>query len=321
MLHKRFFAAITGIALLAACTKDKILPEDIYAKNGITAVVNSNFSLSLFKYALVATTYNDTLSTPGPYTLLGPSNNAFTAAGFTSGTAIIRALDSMRAIVPYHIIRGRVRLDSLPLAFNQLFTTMSGQPLYITHWINSRDTAVVVNGVRISIYDKPASNGLVNVTDGILNPVVYSHIQQAISGDPQLSLFNAAVIQSGLAAEYQAGGPYTVFAPVNSAFAAIGINTTDSIYHMDPSALKSMVQAHIAAGRNFTYDYILKADVRSNRFIEHMLNGANATITLAPDNTQPGRFSGIYIQNASLSRKNILAANGVVHSISRVLTQ
>lgn len=327
MKYNRFFLwrwLLAGTLLFTACSKDKVQPENVYAKNGIAAVVNSNFSLSLFKYALVTTAYNDTLSMPGPYTLLGPSNDAFIAAGLPTGAAAMRAVDSIKGLIPYHVIRGNVRLDSLPLAFNQAFMTLNGQPVYVTRWINPRDTAVVVNGVRVSTRDKSAANGLVNVCDGLLSPITYSNVQQAVSGDPALSLFNAAIIQSGLAATYQSGGPYTVFAPVNAAFQAIGIPTTDSIYNMDPVKLQGIVKAHITNGRNFVYDYILKADVTTNRYTEQMLDGSTTNITLVRDATQPGRFAGINIQGAvmaSLSRKNVIAGNGVVHNISSILTQ
>ncbi|RAJ80253.1 putative surface protein with fasciclin (FAS1) repeats [Chitinophaga dinghuensis] len=324
---KKIITRLTmGVMLFSACTKDKVQPENIYAKTGIAAVVNSNFSLSLCKYALVATHYNDTLSKPGPYTLLGPSNDAFTAAGWPSGAAVIHATDSLQSMMPYNFIRAAIKLDSLPLAFNQPLIAGNGQPLYVTHWVNSRDTAVVVNGVRVSTLDKPAANGLVNITDGILTPIVYNDVQQAVSGDPALSMFNAAIIKSGLAADYNNGGPYTVFAPVNTAFNAIGIMTVDSIYKMDAATLQKIVKAHIAAGMNFIYDYILKADVTANTYQEHMLSGAISTITLVADPVRQGRFSGITLQAASgagvsISRKNILAGNGVVHSISWLLNQ
>ncbi|TWF39928.1 putative surface protein with fasciclin (FAS1) repeats [Chitinophaga polysaccharea] len=315
---------LAGTLLFTACSKDKVQPENRYAKNGIAAVVNSNFSLSLFKYALVATAYSDTLSMPGPYTLLGPSNDALIAAGLSTGAAVMRAVDSIKGMIPYHVIRGNVRLDSLPLAFNQTFATLTGQPVYVTRWINPRDTAVVVNGVRVSTRDKSAANGFVNVCDGLLSPITYSNVQQAVSGDPALSLFNAAIIQSGLASTYQSGGPYTVFAPVNAAFQAIGIPTTDSVYNMDPVKLQAIVKAHITKGRNFVYDYILKANVTTNSYTEQMLDGTTTNITLVRDATQPGRFAGINIQGAAmatLSRKNVIAGNGVVHNISSILTQ
>lgn len=329
MLHKNTFpawwrACITGTLLLAACGKDDPKPAPAFTKDGVAAVVNANFSLTLYNFALINTHYNDTLSSAGPFTVIAPSNNAFNAAGFISGAGVIQAKDSMYAMMPYCILHQRLRLDSLPLAFNQVITASNGQPLYVTHWGNTRDTAITVNGARISTIDQPASNGLVNIADRLLNPVVYKNVQEAVSGDASLSIFNAVLQQSGMAPQLQTGGPYTLFAPNNTAFVAIGINTTDSIYHMDPAILATWVKAHLVSGRRFVYDYILQADVSTNTVAETMNDGSNANITLIADFSQPGRFSGIHIQGtgaqASLVKSDVLAGNGVVHSISQVLT-
>jgi hypothetical protein len=96
---------------------------------------------------------------------------------------------------------------------------------------------------------------------------------------------------------------------------------------MDAIVLQKLVKAHITRGRSFVYDYILKADVGTNTYTEQLLGGQQGIITLTPDNTQPGRFSGITIQlqgpgntgTATLPKKNVLAGNGVVHGISRIL--
>ena len=316
-----------ALLLLSACKKDKLPTADTNVTNGITAVVSNNASsLSLFGYALNATHYNDTLVKPGPFTVLCPSNAAFINAGYASGVDIIKAAGLMNTLLPYYIIRKEVKFNSLPLAFGQPITASNGQTIYITHWQNSRDTAIIANGIRLSTYDKSAANGLVNITDGLLAPPVYKDVQEAVSGNANLTFFNAAIIHAGLTATLKSNTVYTLFAPVNTAFAAMGINSVADVYNTDPAVLKEFVNAHIVAGRNFVYDYILKADVTTNSYAETMLNGAKLAITLIPDNSLPGRFLGIQIQGASgntttISKPNVLAANGVVHSINSILTQ
>ncbi|MFY0255219.1 fasciclin domain-containing protein [Chitinophaga sp. 30R24] len=325
--HPQWCVWVASALLLTACTKDESKPADINAHNGIAAVVNNNFSLSLFNYALGVTAYSDTLARTGSYTVLGPSNDAFKTAGYATGGAIITAGSVMNALVPYHVLHGQIRLDSLPMAFNKPFYSAGGKVLFITRWANARDTAVVVNGARVSTRDRAASNGLINVIDAVLVPSAYTDVQEAVSGDPDLSFFNAAIIRSGVAATLQTAGPYTVFAPVNAAFNAIGIASVDSVYKMDPTKLEKLVKGHIAAEMNFVYDYILKADVNANTYTQQMLGGTATIVTLIPNSTQPGRFSGINIQQsgltakATLSKSNVLAGNGVVHNISQVLTQ
>jgi uncharacterized surface protein with fasciclin (FAS1) repeats len=318
----------TGIAcamlLLSACSKNNNAPVTTSQSNSLMQVVYNNFSLYLYYTALSATNYDDTLNAPGPFTVIAPSNAAFQSAGFNAGTDVIRATDSMRTIMPYIILRQRLALDSVPLAFNQELKTSNGKSLYLTRWVNARDTAVVVNGIRISTLSKPTSNGLLNISDGLIFPSKFNNVQAAISGDANLTLFNAAIMQSGVYNDLRTGGPYTVFAPVNAAFNAIGILTTDSIYKMDPARLKTLVRAHIVSARSFVYDYILKADITSNTYKETAIDGSTLTVTLVPNVSQPGRFSGITLtpaigSTASLSRSNTLADNGVIHSIYSLL--
>jgi uncharacterized surface protein with fasciclin (FAS1) repeats len=315
-----------GILLSVSCSKSKDAPATkVDYSNGIVAVANDNFSLSLFSTALTNTGYADTLVQSGPYTVLAPSNTAYGAAGYVSGISIIKAYDSMHTMMPYLVIHGRQKLDSLPLAFDQPVTTSGGAVVYITHWVNSRDTAVIVNGVRVSGLDKPASNGLINVLDNIIYPPVFKDVHLATGGDPALSIFNAALVRSGFSDSLASGGPYTVFAPNNAAFMAIGINTTDSIYNMDPVRLQTLVRAHIVMNRSFIYDYILKADVVANTYTETMKDGSSMLISLIPNYSQPGRFTGINLLGsggyaASLTRSNVLAGNGVLHSIDSLLT-
>ena len=315
------------LMLVSACKKEKLTPADANFTNGITAVVSNNASsLSLFGYALNTTHYNDTLSRPGPFTVLCTSNSAFITAGYATGVDIIKATALMNTLLPYYVIRKEVKFNTLPFAFDQPVTASNGQPIYITHWQNSRDTAIIANGIRLSTFDKPAANGLVNITDGMLTPPVYKDVQEAVSGDASLTFFNAAIIHAGLTATLKSNTVFTIFAPVNTAFASMGITSVDDVYKTDPAVLEEFVNAHIVAGRNFVYDYILKADVTTNSYMETMLSGANATIKLLPNNSLPGRFLGIQIQGASgspatLSKSNVLAGNGVVHSINSILTQ
>lgn len=317
---------LLGLLLLAGCHKDKAGPGGNVASNdGIVEVAYNNFSLYFYYSAVTSSGYADTLNGAGPFTILAPSNTAFQAAGFNSGIDIVHASDSIRTMMPYLILKQRLAIDSTPLAFNQELTASDGKKLFLTHWANARDTAVVVNGNRISTFSQPASNGLINISDGLIYPSVFSDVQAAVSGNPDLTLFNAALIQSGMDTELRQGEPYTVFAPTNSAFDPLHITSTKDIFQMDPARLKTMVMAHVVKNRSFVYDYILKADETSDTYVETMEDGSSVTMTLIPDYSQAGRFTGITLSSAeapsiNLTRSNVLADNGVVHTIDNLLT-
>lgn len=67
----------------------------------------------------------------------------------------------------------------------------------------------------------------------------------------ELTTFRAAIDTSGLAAELEGQGPYTVFAPSNTAMAEIPQNVWDSLL-ADQALLKSIVGQHIVAGQSLS---------------------------------------------------------------------
>jgi uncharacterized surface protein with fasciclin (FAS1) repeats len=311
--------------MLTACHKDDgSAGSNSLVTDGIVQKAYNNFTLYFYYTALTQSGYADTLNERGPFTVFAPSNTAFQLAGFTSGVDIIHASDSIRTMMPYLILRQRIAIDSTPLAINQELTASSGQKMYLTHWGNPRDTAVVINGNRISTLSRPASNGLINISDGLIYPSVFNDVQAAVSGNQDLTFFNAMLIASGMDAELRQGGPYTVFAPLNSALSAIGITSTKTIFQMDPAHLKDFVKAHVVTGRRFIYDYILQADVTTNTYTETMEDGSEVAMILIPDITQTGRFKGVSLKTVggtlvNVKTNNVLANNGVVHTIDKPL--
>jgi uncharacterized surface protein with fasciclin (FAS1) repeats len=72
---------------------------------------------------------------------------------------------------------------------------------------------------------------------------------QYISANKQLSLYQAALKRAGMynADTFSNGGPFTVFAPVDSAFISVGL-TLDSINRYDPQALSLVLKYSIVYG-------------------------------------------------------------------------
>lgn len=323
------YFSIAILPLLFSCTKETNHPEDIYNTRGIAAVANNNFNLTLFTFAVQTTGYTATLSQAGPYTVLAPSNQAFNAFGLTSGQGIVDAAGDLSHIIPYHIYTKAISFDTLSPGFNKVLKMKNGTPLYVSRWINARDTAVTVNGVRIESKGLETTNGIIHVIEKVLKPTAANNLREVIANNPNLTFFDAAIARSGLAGLFNSTDNYTVFAPTNAAFTTMGINSIDSIFKMEPTRLQEILKAHITKGRNFLYDYIMKADVTTNRYTETLLDQTTMTIILKPDPQRPGRFNGVTLSktygpgstfNAAISIDNISAANGVVHSITSILT-
>ena len=133
------------------------------------------------------------------------------------------------------------------------------------------------------------------------------NLDKLITDKPELSLLAAALIKTRLTTFTQGKGPYTIWAPTNAAFNAIGINTAADLNALDSNLLVQILTYHIqAANRSFT----------------EIPLGPNATMTTQGGFTQYAsrKIGGsAYINGAEVTEPNIKASNGYLHVINRVL--
>lgn len=123
-----------------------------------------------------------------------------------------------------------------------------------------------------------------------------------IAKTPSLSTFNKLAVQAGLADTLKAAAPHTVFAPSDDAFKAVPAKTLADL-QANPAQLKAVLSYHIVAGS-------LKAE-QVKAGATKTLNGANITLARA------GTF--VTVEDAMVEKADIVATNGVVHVVDRVL--
>jgi uncharacterized surface protein with fasciclin (FAS1) repeats len=128
-------------------------------------------------------------------------------------------------------------------------------------------------------------------------------VADTIARDPQLSTLNALVQKAGLADTLRAAGPYTVFAPTNEAFKAVPAKTLDALA-ADPAKLRNVLSFHVLPGR------VTAAEVKNGN--AKTVQGANMALSKA------GEF--VTAEDAMVQSADIVATNGVVHKVDRVLT-
>lgn len=127
-------------------------------------------------------------------------------------------------------------------------------------------------------------------------------VADTIARDPQLSTLNTLVAQAGLADSLKAAGPLTVFAPTNDAFKAVPARTMDELAH-DPARLKAVLNYHVVAAR------LTSADVKNGNV--RTAQGGNLAVF------KSGGF--VTVEDAMVTHADIVASNGVVHAVDRVL--
>jgi uncharacterized surface protein with fasciclin (FAS1) repeats len=112
----------------------------------------------------------------------------------------------------------------------------------------------------------------------------------------------AAVDAAGLGATLAEGGPFTVFAPSDAAFAALPDGTVESLL-ADPAALTDVLTYHVVAGR------VTAADAA----------GLSSATTVQGSDLSVSSNGGIHVGDASVVTADIEASNGIIHVIDRVL--
>ena len=113
-----------------------------------------------------------------------------------------------------------------------------------------------------------------------------------------------AINAAGLAETLKGPGPFTVFAPTDSAFAKLPPGTVESLLQ-DVPTLKNILLFHVVPGK------VMAADVANMPKAPTAL-GDSLTVMVMPDGK-------VMIGDANVVIADIEAKNGVIHVIDKVL--
>jgi len=115
----------------------------------------------------------------------------------------------------------------------------------------------------------------------------------------------AAVSKADLVKTLKGPGPFTVFAPTNGAFAKLPEGTLESLLKPEnKDKLVEILKFHLVSGR------WTEAEVRKSPVVD-TVQGTSLLFSQGP--------LGITVDGASVVQSDILASNGVIHVIDRVL--
>jgi uncharacterized surface protein with fasciclin (FAS1) repeats len=121
----------------------------------------------------------------------------------------------------------------------------------------------------------------------------------------RFSLLIRAIKVAGLVDTLRGGGPFTLFAPTDAAFANVPSYRLERLLN-DPEELADTLRSHVVPGR------ILAADVIRYR------NSTSRTLAGRPVSLA-ARSGRIYYGGAVVLRSDRLASNGVIHELDEVL--
>jgi len=130
-------------------------------------------------------------------------------------------------------------------------------------------------------------------------------ITDIVVESPDHNTLETAVIAAGLAGTLAGPGPYTVFAPTDAAFDALGMTTINALLADPSGALTNILLQHVVNG---------VAD-GSNIFDGMKISN------LAGENLEISTTGGLSVEGITISVADIKASNGVVHVIDAVISK
>lgn len=142
-------------------------------------------------------------------------------------------------------------------------------------------------------------------------------VENAVNSADHTTLV-AAVTAAGLVETLQGAGPFTVFAPVNAAFAALPAGTVDTLLKPENKAqLVKVLTAHVVAGKITTAD--LLAGIAASGNGQYKLRTVSGDTLIA---TARGNSIALYDESggaALITIADVNQSNGVIHVVNDVL--
>ncbi len=300
-------------------------------------IIKGNPIFSQLVKAIELAELSETLKSKEPYTLLAPSNDAFTTFLKTTPYKTLNEVPKplLKQILLNHVLEGKVLLrkskdEVLDKEFKTgyiktLATGASSSDNNLSMYVDL--TAVLtLNGVaKVLVSNLTAPNGVVHTVDNVLFlPTVATHLtanptfKSAKPEDPKSLVENMLMLDALKAKDdptkfltlLSSTGPFTVFAPTNTAFTAF--NT-----ELAPRGLAGVSNTNITK--------ILQYHVTNGSFLAASLIDAQVVATLETPQTFEIQLTGgpkikdVRNRISNITFTDIQCDNGVIHILDKVL--
>jgi uncharacterized surface protein with fasciclin (FAS1) repeats len=127
-------------------------------------------------------------------------------------------------------------------------------------------------------------------------------VQTAVAAG-QFKTLAKLLTRAGLVGALKQPGPYTVFAPTDAAFKKVPKKTLNLLLR-NKAKLKAVLLYHVVSGKAAAADVVKLTSAKT-------LNGKTVRIRVAGSN--------VFVNSAKVTTADVMASNGVIHVINRVL--
>ncbi|MEE4108645.1 MAG: fasciclin domain-containing protein, partial [Halieaceae bacterium] len=285
-------------------------PEDAEPTGNIVEVAVANGNFTTLVAAAEAAGLAETLADPDAVlTVFAPTDDAFAALGEDTINALLADIDALADVLLYHVISGAA-VDSITA------TSLLGEEVEMANGdsvtVDIRDGALFVNDSQVVIADVPATNGVIHAIDAVLLPpeddAEPGTIIDVATENGGFTTLLAAVDAAGLTETLaDPTATFTVFAPTDDAFAALGQETLTDLL-ADPDTLSNILLYHVIADQAVPSETALTLDGSD----VEMANGDTVSVSVVD--------GALFINDSEVIVVDVAASNGVIHAIDAVLT-
>ncbi len=253
------------------------------------------------------------LSGPGPFTVLAPTNSAFTAFLATTPYSSLEEVptDVLSQILLNHVIMADIKSSALAGSSGYApGSATNAEAQNISLYFDGTNGVRFNNVADVTTADIDASNGTIHIVNAVIGlPDVVDH---AIMNPAFSNLVAALGAADGdLVSVLQTDGPFTVLAPDNDAFATF-LNG-DPLGSVNTADLEQLLLNHVIIGSGITADFLVDAVAG---YTNSSATGAGGNQMSLYFNTSDGvKFNGI----STVIQADVVGTNGVIHAVETVI--
>ena len=299
--HKWMAPGRALLALLAAIFLTSTPAQATHGSGNLVERLQRDGRFTTLLTALEIAGLKDTVATGGVFTVFAPTDEAFAALPPGTVESLVTNVPALQNILLYHVLGGRESL--LDLLKGSTAETLQGKPLLVV----KEGSKVLVNRQRMILPWLPASNGIIYPIKGVLLPPVapsdINNVADVLLLDGRFNTLLAAVGAAGLGEALTTGGPFTLFAPTDEAFAKLPPGTVESLL-ANTNALREILLYHVLGAPKRALELLYQRSAET-------LQGSDVTISL--------RHGGVFVNDSRVINANVNSPNAVIHVIDAVL--
>lgn len=266
--------------------------QNVSTKRSNLIEIAKKLNLTKLVEAIIKVGLGGLLNHEGPFTLFGPTNEAFeNVPGYCSNVPL-------KDVIKYHIALGAHKEFEFKNNL-QLDSFLPRRRLRIN--IYPQTHSVTVSGRNITNTDNVASNGIVHVLSEVICSLFKGSAAFELNRCKAFSVLDDLIKRAGLYSALDGDGPFTVFAPTDKAFSKLSPDLINRL-KSNVTALKEVLLYHVVP------DVWYSAGLTNGRL--KTLQGQSLNIAVD---------GGIHVNDATVILPDAAVSNGVVQSIDSVL--